>query len=405
MNAGFGWVDFSNDQRQKVFSVVDMLSESGSVDELGIGSIRDAIADWLFPGISTIQTRPKYFIILTDILLEYIKRYQKGEKVGLLSEYLRTEEHRIMHILAKNHNYRDGDGIIGVSVAQNNSELFRKPSSIYWNGLRVHRLIDTELSSNDYLKQNDLSKLSSEQMKGEDGEDDPVILNDYFGIKAPYFNCISEDMTMKLTKDQANFLRDQFKDVSHVLKKENNLLSQLLTPELAELMKNSKSFKEMANQLLVLPEIKHETKNILRLALEFDFIIHGAHIRYNIQLHRKSGKRDFSSEWLEWLELLNQKKLEIQRFDFDFLFREISPRTALTTQQFLRNWRDGVLEPELKIENLDELIRQQENNKKGSKAKLTSLDGEYTDWVGIRELNYRFGIVKNMVVDIEFPNA
>ena len=81
MNAGFGWIDFSNAQRHKVFSVIDLLSEGGTVDELGIGSIRDAIADWLFPGISTIQTRPKYFIILTDILKEYIRHITRGKRL------------------------------------------------------------------------------------------------------------------------------------------------------------------------------------------------------------------------------------------------------------------------------------------------------------------------------------
>jgi hypothetical protein len=212
-------------------------------------------------------------------------------------------------------------------------------------------------------------------------------------------------MTMGLTQEQANFLRDQFTDRTNALKKENNLLRQLVTPEHALLVKDSKSFKELANQLLVLPEIEEETKKILRMALEFDFIIHGAHIRYNIQLHKKSGERNFTDEWLEWLESLNERRNEIQQFEFDFLFREISPRTAAVTQQFLRSWRDGVLEPKLNIESLDELIRHQEIKKKGSKAKLTSIDGEYSDWVGIRELNYRFGIVKNIVVDIEFPNA
>ena len=101
MNAGFGWIDFSNAQRQKVFSVIDLLSEGGTVDELGIGSIRDAIADWLFPGISTIQTRPKYFIILTDILKEYIRQHNEGKKIIGLDDFFKKEEHRIMNILAK----------------------------------------------------------------------------------------------------------------------------------------------------------------------------------------------------------------------------------------------------------------------------------------------------------------
>jgi hypothetical protein len=405
MSAGFGWVDFSNDQRQKVFSVVDMLSDGGTVDELGIGSIRDAIADWMFPGISTIQTRPKYFIILTDILKEYIKQYNAGKKVLSLDDFFKKEEHRIMNILAKNHGYRDGDGVIGVNVAQSNGELARRASSIYWNGLRIHRLIHTDLSSNEYFKQNDLSKLPKERITTEDGEDDVMMSDDQFEIRAPYFNCINDQMTLKLTKQEANFIRDQFIDSSHPLKKENNLLRQLMTPEFAKMLNASTSFKTIAHQLIVHPEIHEETKGILRMALDFNFIIHGAHIRYNIQLHKKAGERDFSQDWLEWLESLNDKRSEIDGFDFDFLFGEIAPKTAFSTQQFLRNWIDGVLKTNLDLDYLDEIVRFQEIKKKGAKAKLTAVDGEYSEWVGIRELNYRFGVVKNMVVDIQLAHA
>jgi hypothetical protein len=405
MNAGFGWIDFSNAQRQKVFSVIDLLSEGGTVDELGIGSIRDAIADWLFPGISTIQTRPKYFIILTDILKEYIRQHNEGKKIIRLDDFFKKEEHRIMNILAKNHGYRDGDGVIGVNVAQNNGELARRASSIYWNGMRIHRLINTDLSSNDYFKQNDLSNLPKERIMNESGGDDVVMLDDQFEIRAPYFKCITDKMTLKLTKQEANFLRDQFMDNTHPLKKENNLLGQLMTPEIANILNASSSFKHLAQALITHPKIHEETKNILRMALDFDFIIHGAHIRYNIQLHKKSGVCDFSQEWKEWLESLRKKRNEIEGFDFDFLFGEIAPKTTSSTQFFLRNWRDGVLKTKLDLDNLDEIVRYQEIKKKGAKAKLTSVDGEFSEWVGIRELNYRFGTVKNMVIDIQLAHA
>lgn len=57
-----GWIDFSKEDRQKAFDVINLLSEQGAVDELGIGVIRDAFANYFFPGTSTIQTRAKYFL-------------------------------------------------------------------------------------------------------------------------------------------------------------------------------------------------------------------------------------------------------------------------------------------------------------------------------------------------------
>ena len=59
-----GWIDFSKSERSKVLSVLDLLQEKGTLDELGIAPIRDGFANIFFPGTSTIQTRAKYFLIV-----------------------------------------------------------------------------------------------------------------------------------------------------------------------------------------------------------------------------------------------------------------------------------------------------------------------------------------------------
>lgn len=397
MGAGFGWIDFSNEQRDKVFSVIELLNTGGTVDELGIGSVRDNIADWLFPGVSTIQTRPKYFIILTDIFLGYLQRYQKGEKLPLLSTYLKSEEHRIMHLLAKNHSYKDGDGVIGVTVAQTNGELARKASSVYWNGLRTHKLIDTELSSTEYLIQNDLSKFNPDG----DVMDDKHLIEEQFAIRAPLFSAIKEDIRMELSEEEANYLRDQFKDVTSSLKQEHNLLSQLFTKERAEVIANANNFQEMANLLIADESLHSETIQMLKIALLFDFIMHGAHIRYNIQLHKKSGELNFDDKWNDWLKKLEVKREDVQALNFEYIFSEVSPRTAPQTQQFMRLWKHEVLKEELNIKLLDKLVYRQEIKKKGAKAKLASVNGEFTSWVGIQSLQYRFNNVKNIIKDIQ----
>jgi hypothetical protein len=397
MGAGFGWIDFSNEQRDRVFSVIELLNTGGTVDELGIGSVRDNIADWLFPGVSTIQTRPKYFIILTDIFLGYLQRYQKGEKLPLLSTYLKSEEHRIMHLLAKNHSYKDGDGVIGVTVAQTNGELARKASSVYWNGLRTHKLIDTELSSTEYLIQNDLSKFNPDG----DVMDDKHLIEEQFAIRAPLFSAIKEDIRMELSEEEANYLRDQFKDVTSSLKQEHNLLSQLFTKERAEVIVNANNFQEMANLLIADESLHSETIQMLKIALLFDFIMHGAHIRYNIQLHKKSGELNFDDKWNDWLKKLEVKREDVQALNFEYIFSEVSPRTAPQTQQFMRLWKHEVLKEELNIKLLDKLVYRQEIKKKGAKAKLASVNGEFTSWVGIQSLQYRFNNVKNIIKDIQ----
>ena len=50
-----GYIHTNKDEQAKVLQVMKMLSESVALDELGIGRIRDAFSDLMFPGISTLQ--------------------------------------------------------------------------------------------------------------------------------------------------------------------------------------------------------------------------------------------------------------------------------------------------------------------------------------------------------------
>ncbi|MDQ7862739.1 DUF6361 family protein [Peribacillus frigoritolerans] len=57
-----GWIDYSGEHRNKVMAVLDALSSPGALDELGIGLIRDRLADILFPGMLTIADEGEVFL-------------------------------------------------------------------------------------------------------------------------------------------------------------------------------------------------------------------------------------------------------------------------------------------------------------------------------------------------------
>ena len=59
MPSSFAWVDFAEKDRQRILEAIKMFQESDTRDELGIGTIRDAFSNLLFPGTSIIQTRAK----------------------------------------------------------------------------------------------------------------------------------------------------------------------------------------------------------------------------------------------------------------------------------------------------------------------------------------------------------
>src|SRR5215208_3574696 len=77
MGSSFSWLDYSEHERRKMLEVIHLFQEKDTRDELGIGTVRDAFADMLFPGTSTIQTRARYFLFVP-----WIYRGLERRKIG-----------------------------------------------------------------------------------------------------------------------------------------------------------------------------------------------------------------------------------------------------------------------------------------------------------------------------------
>ena len=107
--------------------VLDLFREQGTVDEMGLGTLRDALADALFPGTSSIHTRLRYALFIPWI-------YQRLEAKRISSENIarasRNAEIALVPRLLEND---DSDGVIGVRAGAN---LSRLPSHVYWVGVR-----------------------------------------------------------------------------------------------------------------------------------------------------------------------------------------------------------------------------------------------------------------------------
>lgn len=123
MPSTFSWLDYSEAERRKMLDVIDLFGEKTTRDELGLGGVRDAFADLLFPGSTTIQTRAKYFLFLPWMYLDLERKKVPSAKVRG-----RARDFEIW--LAK--KLGDADGVIG-KVAK--ESLKRLPSSVYWQGL------------------------------------------------------------------------------------------------------------------------------------------------------------------------------------------------------------------------------------------------------------------------------
>jgi hypothetical protein len=399
MGAGLGWIDFSTEDRDRVMSVIDLLSAAGAVDELGIGTTRDSLADRMFPGISTIQTRPKYFLLIPQIFREYQRMAKTTRRMPVLKDFLLKKEKELIELLAKNHGYQLGQGVIGITKAGTSAGLARYPSSIYWNGLRAHGLIETSESLAEYLRR---CNLSERELNKIDGDDD--FLDDEFGIGLSNLPHYHDQSKLELNKEEGLMLRDYFRDVHRGKKSSDNLLSLILSSnERMEIVAKASSFNPMAELLLPDEDLPESIRKVVLMALQFDFLMHGAHIRYNMMLYDRFGNEqgsDLVEKWGGWIEDVEAQRWFVEKFDLDLLFSSVATNVNENTVQFIKEWKRLVLEEQTGVDEMSKLIKHQELRIKGGRAKLLSKEFAYEGWVGMDKLEYRFIQVKNFVTDI-----
>ena len=120
------WLDLTASDRDRMQRLLDLFGEAGTVDELGLGTLRDAISNALFPGVTSIQTRLRYVFFVP-----WIYRMLESRRIAAdrIAEQARRMEVRLMEPLAESGE----GGVIGTSARY---ELRRLPSSVYWSCLR-----------------------------------------------------------------------------------------------------------------------------------------------------------------------------------------------------------------------------------------------------------------------------
>jgi len=126
--SSFGWLAHDDDERRRLMEVIDLFRERGTLDELGIGTIRDAFADHFFPGTSTIQTRARYFLFIPWMYRQIEEERVPSSRAGSRARELHTQ----LVASLKNGGVGTNAGLIGIDAGD---ALQRLPSAIYWYGL------------------------------------------------------------------------------------------------------------------------------------------------------------------------------------------------------------------------------------------------------------------------------
>lgn len=389
-----GWIDFSKTERNKILSVLDLLSESGTLDELGIAPIRDGFANLFFPGTSTIQTRAKYFFLVPYALKE-LELSSETNPNKILKTLNETEKLCGMTLWEKN---KKETGIIGKLSLQRGKWVKRTPADIYWAGLRKYGIFTGgNYSLSEYIKascsikskKSDLSKLGNRKDAAEENECDDKNAGNIFKmqfLKMPlYKKSWRDEIQMQLTKEEGEFLREQI--ISNC---PDSMLAYILKNKITEVL-NFESFSDLITIIQKFPE---EIQIEYMLALSFSDFLYVAQTLYNIMI--SDGQNSEANEVFERLkeEMLQRADIDVERIFSKLYIYNPALKNFIKTLQNCMIKRD--------IEEMNKVIKSREIMLKGASRAKTAHPGESDPnvWACGRGLDYRFKNAKTIIRDI-----
>lgn len=398
LKSSFSWLDYSEHERRKMVEVIHAFSEQGTRDELGIGTIRDGLADLLFPGTGTVQRRARYFLFIPWM---YLDLEQKETSSRDVSGSARGRETELIAALVK--GGEKDSGIIGIEARD---KLLRLPSNIYWQGLGLWGIRRYPGSQDQYHRSLDgWYRRKSEHPPSDKGEN-----STYQGAAPnwhPGFPRPEKGWRWKtnfvLTQAEARFLRDCIEN--HTA---GSLLSHLvsLDKKLAEadFAWASEAFRDFPRENRI--QVDH--------ARAFSEVIHGAALLYNLLLAEKAKRTDlvaqYDADFAAWGDLLDARASPIGQWDLTSFWdlivnKEI--RVPQRTRSFVTEWIHLVRESRrpaglLQNKSARHLVHQREIDLKKGLARLENPRALelWTGAAGTGRLDFRWGISRVIVNDI-----
>ena len=218
--SSLGWLDFDSAASERVGELLRALDEPGTLDVLGLGTVRDAFSGMLNPGTSTIQTRLRYFLFIPWICA---KLEAESVPPADFSRRLRDDEARLIERLR---HLGPNNGVIGYTARRN---LKRMPSDAYWGGLWTWGLRRLDLSISEYSQRAAaLGKMRPD--RDDDGNATMRAVSMWAQLPPAPGNFLHTDITFDLGPGEAEVL------VDHIRRRhEGTLLAEVCAmPEAAE---------------------------------------------------------------------------------------------------------------------------------------------------------------------------
>ena len=383
------WLDSTPEEQQAARELIALFAQPESRDELGIGPIRDAFSDLLFPGTSVLQTRARYYLFVPWC-------YSSGAAAGRAgAEHRkagRLQERELIKTL-RDANLQDSIGLVGSRVGPSVRNL---PSDIFWNGMLTYgvRTFNGGIGS---LKAESASDGATELTERRATEWDKSM------PRAPEGFPERVDRGFELDDAEATWLRDRITEAA-----QGTVLEYLLSS--GHSIPKSAAFPWEAVPGREFEELEH--------ARFFSNAMHGAALLYNLLIAEAfvertsdSGEDDPVAVYEEHLELwmddfLSPERATLKNWDLDRMWELVLTKNSNIhrfTRSFVEQWVGGirVTQDVSGDVSLRELVRSREE-RKGKQSRLLN-EKMLTAWSGASgtgQLGYRWGTVRTIVNDI-----
>lgn len=386
----FTWLAYSEREQREAQDLASTLSEKETRDELGIGAIRDAIADVLFPGTSTIQTRARYFFFVP-----WIFQQLEREPPGNSRRRADTFERRLAATLRRSPDHAGTVGGQKLNVA-------RLPSSIYWNGLRRLGILRTSISLTDYYVWLDNPGRTSRVVLDDDGM---PLLGEASSVwqtapRPP--EAFLDETGFALTYEEAHYLRERVEAASPHAATLLLHLYEHARPEDDGAAPWRYPWSDQARKLL--PAHVREQVDV---AEHFSLGQHGASLLFNLLIAEARDDSPRQDDYRDRLEVWQADAFRVADFDLGRLWALAPPRPGdRRAREFVERWfaivrslGDGAL-PDNRAAR--DLVRTRELRVKGrQRSRIASpfrvvWNGES----GSARLDFRWGTVKQLVADV-----
>jgi len=395
MSASISWLDLTSSDRDKVRGILDLFKEQGTVDELGLGSLRDAFSDALFPGTSVLHTRLRYVLFVPWLY----QALENARATGDVATAARNKEVELIGHLADT----DEEGVIGV---QARASLARLPSSVYWFALSRWGVFVPQQSLSWYHTH--FSELRRER-RPEVTADDPGVLQAMRFTWHPRLPCppagFPTEITFDLARQEAEFVQAQL--LTHC---KGSLLAWLAD-------QTTDALPETLWEVLSDKALPDDIAQTVELARQFSLVMEGAPLFYNLMLAEKRGEMnqsdadrelalDYREQFTDWMV---RAQADLQSFRADALWEFVARQhvRCLNKQRwFIENWLKLVSGSEvndlLESSELRSLIESRERYLKGARARLAN-KGRLSDWrgsVGVGRMQFRWNQVRRLLTDL-----